>query len=129
MNFKTSSITGKPFPTLDSQWSKPLPFTKENISMLPDSTGVYIFLNQKETPIYVGRTINGDYSGLKHRVQSYAEKDDFSVHPTKKILRPHIHSFIYRKTTEEGAKKIEDKLKQFTIYNADNEYNEAKKKE
>lgn len=129
MIFRTSSVTGQPFPTLDDNWSKPLPFSKENISQVPDATGVYIFIDKKDTPIYIGRTINKDYSGLKHRLQSYYEKDDFDVHPTKAELRPHIVKFTYRKTTEQGAREMEMKLKEHMKYNADNEYNEAKKKE
>lgn len=125
MEFRKSKITGKPFPI--NGFSKPMPFTKDHISLVPDATGVYVFLDKTKTPIYAGRTIDRKYSGLRHRIQSYDEKDDFNEHPTKKALRPHINSFMWKKTTEAGAKELEDKLKQHMKYNADNKYNEEKK--
>lgn len=127
MSFKTSSITGKPFPTLGPGWSNKIEFSKEGISTVPDATGVYLFYDRNNKPIYIGRSIDREYSGLRHRLQSYHEVDDFDEHPTKKALRPHINSFRYKETTEAGARELEMKLKQFTKYNADNKINEMKK--
>lgn len=126
MNFLTNKSTGKPYP-LGSGWSKKAKFNKENVATVPDATGVYLFYNSGGTPIYIGRTIDRDFSGLRHRLQSYYEKDDFGEHETKKVLRPHIDSFSWKKTTEPQAREIEMKLKQQMRFNADNKMNEEKK--
>lgn len=127
MSFRTNK-TNQVYPVIGQKWTKPVPFTKENIAKVPDKTGVYIFYDKPQAkPIYVGVSMNGVHSGLRHRIQSYSEKDDFQEHPTKAKLRPHIHSFRYRITTESGARELEAKLKQGTKYNADNLQNEAKK--
>lgn len=110
-----------------NQWSKRLPFTKENISKLPNTAGIYQFYNAGETPIYVGTAHHGDYSGIKHRVSSYNEEDDFSEHPTKKALRGKIHSFKFQELEIREARILEKKLKQGKKFNADNIMNEEKK--
>lgn len=128
MSFRTNKSSNTVFPVIGAKWSRPMPFNKENISKVPDKTGVYIFYTDpKAKPIYVGVSMNGEYSGLRHRIQSYNEKDDFKEHPTKAALRPHIKSFRYKITSETGARAIEKKLKQGTKYNADNKINEEKK--
>lgn len=128
MSFKTNKKTKTVFPVIKSKWTRQIPFTKENISKVPDATGVYIFYgDNKPKPLYVGVSTNGKHSGLRHRIQSYDEKDDFKEHPTKERLRPKIDSFRYKVTSEQGARDIEMKLKQGTKFNADNVVNEAKK--
>lgn len=126
MNFKTNRKTGNKF-VLGSGWSDKIVFKKENVSQVPDVTGVYLFYNKNGDPIYIGRSIDREYSGLRHRIQSYYEDDDFSEHKTKRALRPHIASFRWKKTTEPQAREIEMKLKQGLKYNADNKMNEEKK--
>ena len=110
-----------------NQWSRALPFTKENISKLPNTAGIYQFYDAGSKPIYVGVAHHGDYSGLKHRVSSYDEVDDYSEHPTKKALRGKIHSFKFQELEIQEARILEKKLKQGTRFNADNEVNEEKK--
>jgi len=112
-----------------NNWSDKIEFNKENVSRIPDATGVYMFQNKDGKNIYVGRSHDGEFSGLKHRLQSYYEVDDFGPdeHPTKKALRPHIATVKFRVTTEPEARKIEAKLKQGLPYNKDNKINEAKK--
>ncbi|MAF44235.1 MAG: hypothetical protein CMI54_08775 [Parcubacteria group bacterium] len=69
-------------------------FTRENVLKLDNGGGLYQFYNKQGVPIYIGRTAgNKDKYGLKHRVSSYLQIDDFNEHPTKKALRPKIHSF------------------------------------
>lgn len=121
----TNKKTKRPFPV--NGWSPQLPFSKENISKVPDKAGVYAYFDKGQKPIYVGVSHDGNASGLRHRIQSYDEKDDFDEHPTKEALRPHIHSFRYKVVSIEEARKIEKNLKQDTKYNADNPINEAKK--
>lgn len=121
----TNKKTKRPFPV--NGWSPQLPFNTENISKVPDKAGVYAYFDSGQKPIYVGVSKNGDASGLRHRIQSYNEKDDFNEHPTKKALRPHIHSFRYKVVSIKEARQIEKNMKQGTKYNADNKINEAKK--
>lgn len=125
MKFITKN--GKPFAIPKSGWSQNITFNKENISRIPDVTGIYMFMNKDGHPIYVGRSHDGPYSGLRHRLQSYYEEDDFNEHPTKEKLRPAIHFVKFQKTSESEARKIEEKLKQGLKYNADNKMNEDKK--
>jgi excinuclease UvrABC nuclease subunit len=117
-----------------NHWSKALPFTKDNISTVPNEAGIYQFLDTRSAvptgkPIYVGVAHKGDYSGLRHRLHSYHEVDNYGKggHPTKKALRPHIHSFKFNEIPIAQARVLEKKIKQKTKYNADNPINEAKK--
>jgi len=110
-----------------NKWSQQLPFTKENISRLPNTAGIYQFYDAGKKPIYVGVAHHGDYSGIKHRVQSYDEADDFSEHPTKKELKGKIHSFKFQELEIQEARILEKKLKQKTKFNADNQLNENEK--
>ena len=70
------------------------PFTRENVLKLSNRGGLYQFYDKNGVPRYVGRTAGnqGKY-GLKHRVSSYLQVDDFNEHPTKKALRPEIAYF------------------------------------
>ena len=126
MDFKTNKKTKKPFPSLRG-WSSLITFKKENISKVPDATGVYLFFNKNRTPIYIGRSKNKEFSGLRHRIQSYNEVDDYNEHKTKRVLRGKIASFRYKTTTVDEARKLEMTMKQHLRYNADNEMNEARK--
>ena len=128
MDFRTNN-NGKPFP-IGSGWSDKVTFNKENVSQVPDKTGVYLFYDHNDHPIYIGRTVDREYSGLRHRLQSYYEKDDFEEHKTKRKLRQELSkgaSFRWKATTENQAREIEMKLKQGLKYNADNHMNEEKK--
>ena len=77
-------------------------FNKANVAKLTNDGGIYEFYDEYGRKIYVGRTSGGRNSngqrayGLKHRVSSYHQKDDFGKvdgHPTKKALRPEIAFF------------------------------------
>ena len=66
----------------------------EIIENLPKKAGVYQYYDKNHKPIYIGRASgNGGKYGLKHRVSSYYQVDDFKEHPTKKALRPKIKFF------------------------------------
>lgn len=111
------------------KWSGKIEFKPENVNNLPDITGLYMFYDHSGKPLYIGHSDDGKHSGIKHRVQSYQEVDNFGKdeHPTKKALRPHISSFKFKQTSVSEAREIEKKLKQKMPYNMDNQKNEAKK--
>lgn len=88
-------------------------FTPENVASLPEVPGLYEFFDAKGNRIYVGVTERG----LKHRVSSYYQTDDFKEHPTKAKLRPHIVSFRARAMPIEQARELEHKLKGDTKFN------------
>ena len=85
-------------------------FTKANINGETNQGGVYNFYNKKKERIYTGRAsgnIGGKWGdspdggnfryGLKHRLQSYKQKDDPKEHPTKVALRPKIAYYEIRR--------------------------------
>ncbi len=74
------------------------------VSLLPDSPGVYRYLDSEGTVIYVGKAKN-----LKRRVSSYFTKIHDSVR-TNQLVR-HIHDLIYTVVnTEEEALDLENSL-------------------
>ena len=110
-------------------WSKTLPLDRENISKVPNVAGIYQLENINGTTIYVGVSHKGDYSGLRHRLHSYHEIDNYGHdgHPTKKVLRGKAVKFKVKKMDIAQARILEHKMKQKTKYNADNTINETKK--
>ena len=111
-------------------WSKALPLTREEVSTIPNESGIYQLENKNKTPIYVGVAHKGDYSGLRHRLHSYHEKDNYdhkNGHPTKKVLRGKATKFQFNEMPIAQARVLEHKMKQDMAYNADNKTNEAKK--
>jgi excinuclease UvrABC nuclease subunit len=105
-------------------------FTKENISKVPNSGGVYCFYDKNGKKIYVGMTAGNVGKqwgpdpddrfryGLRHRLQSYYQEDDHREHPTKKNLRPEIHFFDARVVTSDKQRSIiEKREKQGLKYN------------
>lgn len=81
-------------------------FTKEAVAKVENKPGNYYFYGRTGNLLYVGWS-----SILKHRLQSYYQKDDFSAHPTKRILRARIMYFsvVYRPL--ERAKAVEMQVK------------------
>ena len=75
--------------------------TKKNLKRVPNSAGNYKLYNADREPVYAGTTQGkwggpfqkdkphlGRYRyGLRHRIGSYIQKDDYDEHPTKKALR------------------------------------------
>lgn len=61
--------------------------TKENIAKVPRVSGQYTIRNSNGKPIYAGVSKKGEYGNLRHRLQSYVQKDDFTVNKTKRKLR------------------------------------------
>lgn len=97
---------------------------KENIAKVSNSPGLYSFYNKNRSHIYVGRTegkIGAKWGtephqrfkyGLKHRLQSYVQKDDRREHPTKPALRKEARYFSYRVVRSPTKRReLEKKLK------------------
>lgn len=81
-------------------------FTKENVAKVKNQPGNYYFYDCRGTLLYVGWS-----AILKHRLQSYYQKDDFSAHPTKKVLRSKIHAFTVHYRPKKKAQAVEMKMK------------------
>jgi excinuclease UvrABC nuclease subunit len=102
-----------------AMWSHIKPFTKNNIKQIPNVEGIYMFYDENMDKLYVGVSDQRLYSGLKHRVESYAEKDDPKEHPTKTELRKKIAFFKIKKEPINQARQEEFELKQSMPFNAD----------
>lgn len=99
-----------------------LKFTRENTlkEKVPNKPGIYRFYNKKKTrdgkiktkTLYVGHA-----KKLRHRLQSYRQKDCFSEHPTKSSLRKEITHYSFTVMPKEKAKKIERSTKGRNGYN------------
>ena len=85
---------------------------KKNIALVKNITGWYKIYNKNGKLEYVGIS-----EQLRHRLQSYYQKDDFSVNRTKKALRPHAQYYTVKYTTLAQAKKIEKSIKGKTPHN------------
>jgi len=99
--------------------SKRLKFNDKNIADVPKESGVYEFFSKDGKSLYVGVATKGKYANLRHRIESYKEKDDFSAHPTKKPLRKEIHDFSYLTVPISQARRIEKANKSDTEFNMD----------
>jgi excinuclease ABC subunit C len=90
-------------------------FKRENLlkGVVPNKPGVYKMYNRKKDVIYIGHA-----SRLRHRVQSYWQKDDLiHEHNEKKRLRPHIEYYSYSVMPRKKAMALERKLKKKCKYN------------
>lgn len=88
----------------DAKQKDRLEYLKSIITNLPESPGVYQYLNEDKTVIYVGKAKN-----LKRRVSSYFRKDIKSLKTS--ILTTKIHDIKYIVVrTEEDALLLENNL-------------------
>lgn len=85
---------------------------KQNVSRIKNKSGIYKLYGTGKKPIYVGTS-----KVLRHRLQSYYQKDDFAVNRTKKNLRPNIQSFSVSYQNILNARRMEKRLKQNTRFN------------
>ena len=80
---------------------------KESVSKVKNTSGIYKIYSCNNELLYVGRS-----KVLRHRLQSYYQKDDFSVNRTKKPLRKvKCKKFLVRYTSDKKARDIEKKIK------------------
>lgn len=94
-------------------------FNKSNIKKIPKKSGVYELFSKDGNLLYVGVAKKRKYGNLRHRIESYKEKDSFSAHPTKKELRPKIEKFSYEVIPISQARQIEKTTKDNTEFNRD----------
>jgi len=101
-------------PLNPNKHGKRLRFKRDNLlkGMIPNKPGVYRMYDKNGKLLYVGVARK-----LRHRVQSYHQKDDPKEHPTKPSLRPKIYSYEYKKLPLKKARVIEHKLKHKTKHN------------
>jgi len=85
---------------------------KTNIGKIKNKSGIYRIYDNSGSCVYVGSS-----KILKHRLQSYYQKDDFSVNKTKKELRPYAKKFTYSYMPITKARKIEKQTKKNTRFN------------
>lgn len=97
-----------------TEHGKRLRFKRDNLlkGKVPNKPGLYKFYNKKGKLLYVGHARR-----LRHRVQSYYQKDDPKEHPTKPALRPKIYSYEYDVTARKKAQEREKRLKKKAPYN------------
>jgi excinuclease UvrABC nuclease subunit len=79
---------------------------KDNTSELKNNPGLYYLHNCEGKKVYVGTS-----KIIKHRLQSYHEKDDFSVNRTKKKLRENLCFFDVQYMNIKKARNIEKQKK------------------
>lgn len=77
-------------------------------SVVPNEPGIYKMYDNNGDLLYVGHS-----KVLRHRVQSYRQKDCFGKHEhnEKKDLRPKIASYSYKTMPRHKAMELERKLK------------------
>lgn len=80
---------------------------------VPNHPGLYIFRDGHKNPLYVGVTKNG----LRHRLQSYYQDDDYHAHPTKAQLRNKIRYVEWRVMSMAKARRLEHRIKPKTAFN------------
>ena len=74
---------------------------------VPNTPGLYTLYNKNRKPIYKGHSRR-----LRHRLQSYYQKDCFKAHPTKRRLRGKAKYFSYKSMPIKKARSI-DRNKKF----------------
>lgn len=75
---------------------------KEQVGKIKNQSGVYFIYDNTGEPIYVGVS-----EILKHRLQSYYQKDDFTVNRTKRKLRHYSYYFSVKYCSIQKARLIE----------------------
>jgi excinuclease ABC subunit C len=94
--------------------ARKLVWKRENVlkPAIPNKPGLYKFHDKRGRVIYAGHAHK-----LRHRVQSYYQKDCYHTHPTKRMLRNKIHSYSYKVMPVKKARLVEKKIKKVTRYN------------
>lgn len=79
---------------------------KETIAKEKNQAGIYQIRNCKGKIVYVGSS-----KITKHRLQSYYQKDDFSVNKTKESLRPKACKYSVKYMPIQKARDLEKRTK------------------
>ena len=91
-----------------------LVFKRDNLlkPVVPNKPGLYKFYDKNGKLIYVGHARK-----LRHRVQSYHQKDCPKEHASKVPLRPKIKKYEYQVMPRKKAQEREKVLKKKAKYN------------
>lgn len=94
--------------------TRTLVWKKENTlkGEVPNRPGIYRFYDKNGKQLYVGHARR-----LRHRVQSYIQKDCPKEHPTKPKLRPKIAKYKWKVMPLEDARKLERRTKDGNKHN------------
>jgi len=97
-------------------------WNKANVRGESNKGGVYAFYDEEKRRIYAGRASGnvgepwgpnpngGRYRyGLRHRLQSYHQKDDAAEHPTKVALRREIAYYYTREIANKQNRRATEK--------------------
>lgn len=93
---------------------------EKNTFEIPRVSGVYRLYGENGKKLYIGTAKRGEAGNLRHRIQSYRQKDNFhgeAGHPEKKQLRKKIVKFDFAKMPIEDARKFEKERKHNFPYN------------
>jgi len=93
---------------------------EENTFCIPRVSGVYRLYDENNKRLYVGVAKKGKAGNLRHRIQSYRQKDNYdheNGHPEKKNLRKKVTKFDFAKMSIDEARKFESKTKHGTPFN------------
>ena len=93
---------------------------EKNASTIPRVSGVYRIFDEKNKGLYMGVSKKGETGNLRHRIQSYYQKDNFNGkagHPEKKELRKKAKKFDFAKMSIKEAREFEKKNKHKFPYN------------
>jgi excinuclease UvrABC nuclease subunit len=88
------------------------PLSRQALKKVGNRPGNYVLYDAQGRPIYVGHSRK-----LRHRLQSYIERDDFKAHPTKRPLRRHAAFFRVRYRPVHRARRIEKRMKRRLPFN------------
>ena len=93
--------------------------TKDNLSKTPNVAGNYTLYNKSKKPVYVGTTSGNTGAkwgkkesqrykyGLRHRLGSYQQEDDYKEHPTKESLDAKFYKF--KRIQNDDKRRAEEK--------------------
>lgn len=85
---------------------------KSNVSKINNKSGIYKIYDKKGKMVYVGTS-----KIMRHRLQSYYQKDDYSINRTKRALRPDAKQFTYSYMKIAQARKNEKRIKKNLRHN------------
>ena len=83
---------------------------EKNTFEIPRTSGVYRLYDEDNDKLYIGVAKKGSAGNLRHRIQSYRQKDNYNGkagHPEKKQLRKEVAKFDFAKMSIDEARKYE----------------------
>ena len=94
--------------------NKVLPWRRESVlkDIIPNQPGIYFFYGPGGQLLYTGHA-----SRLRHRLQSYYQKDCFDTHKTKPDLRRFISYVRFDVMPKKQAMKKENEVKKYALFN------------